>query len=122
MELGEVAVCLEYVKQVQSQFNTLFVIVSKGSTNSTKKCFMFQHDLHVFIAQAEIKNALGTLCFLYHIFFVKKLDVVIKVIDVDFTVVYFLAGLYELNTWSSLLNLQMHLPFYPFICFCVDLF
>ena len=54
MELGEVAISLKDIQQVQSQFNRLFVVISQRSGHGAQQGVVLKHDLHIFVAQTQV--------------------------------------------------------------------
>ena len=89
MELREVAVGLENVKQIQRKLHRLLKVVSKSTRHRTEQRLMAQHDLHVLIAQAQIQNRLASADLLINLLLVEQLNVVIEVINIDLCVVHF---------------------------------
>ena len=54
---------------------------------------MVKHHLHILIAETKVEDALGTLDLLLDLLLVKKLDVVVKLLNLDLVEVDFLGNL-----------------------------
>ena len=77
MELSKVRVSLENIQQIQSQFYRLFIVVTESPTHSAEESLVFEHDLHILVAQAQEEDALSSLCLEGDVLLVEHLDVVV---------------------------------------------
>ena len=81
VELCEVGVGLEDVKKVKGQVNRLFVVVSQRAGDCAKQSFMLQHELHIFMGKAQIKQRHRSFRFHFNSLVVKLFKVNLKLFN-----------------------------------------
>jgi hypothetical protein len=83
VELGEVAISLENIEEIESEFDGVSEVISESSANSAKKSLMVDHDFHVFTGETEIEQTLSTFDFLFYSLIVEHLDIVVEHLYLD---------------------------------------
>jgi hypothetical protein len=93
VELGEVAVGLEDVEEVESELDGLLVVVPESPGYCSEQCLVIEHDLHVLVAETQVEQTLGASDFVFDLLLVEQLDVVVEQFDVHLAEVDLLGSL-----------------------------
>lgn len=81
MELSEIGVSLEDIKEIESKFKTFLELVSERSGDSAKQGLVLNHELHVFVREAEEEQTHCALHFLLDLLVIELLEVVVHLVN-----------------------------------------
>ena len=83
VELGEIAIRLENVQQVESHIQRVFELFSESTGNDTEEGFVLKHKNHILVVVTKVEERHGGFDFRLSLVLVELLDVIVDILNVD---------------------------------------